>query len=218
MDKLYPKYEEVDGIFKEAMNCRRCFDEGVGRPAFIDLAQPRWIGPNYWSSEPKILLVLLNPGAGNTRSKREKNRALREIFLKYRDGKIGLLDLLCFQKEHMREWGTPPGRFLRFYVEGIRLDLKDMALSNIAWCAEAHNRYPAAMLNQCYDLYTKRLIAALQPRVVVLSGHGTHRFESQIKKVAPEITIITTLHYAHREGNKREALELEEVRSRLRGK
>ena len=124
----------------------------------------------------------------------------------YRDGKTELLDLLRFQKKHMREWGTPPGRFLRFYVEGLGLDLDDMALSNIAWCAEADNRYPAAMLNQCYDLHTKRLIEVLQPKVVVLSGHATHRFENQIRDVAPEATTITTLHYAHREGKKREAL------------
>ena len=205
----------MDRICRKAVRCRRCFVDQFGKPAGIDLAQPRWIGPKYWKARPRVILVLLNPGAGNSPGKRERSKPFLRILEEYRDGTVGLSELFEFEKRHMQGWGTPPGRFVRFYIEGLRLDLDEVAFANVAWCAEAKNKYPPAMLNLCFNTHTKRLIQILSPNVIVLSGNKTHRFSQEISMSLPNATVIQTLHYAHRKGRAKEQYELENVRAQM---
>ena len=115
----------------------------------------------------------------------------------------------------MQGWGSPPGRFVKFYLEGMHLNLEEVAFANIAWCAEANNQYPSAMLNLCFNRHTKRLIQILSPNVIVLSGSNTYRFSKEIGMSLPHTTLIPTLHYAHRKGKVKEQQELERVRAQI---
>ncbi len=215
-------YKRVDKICRAAMTCRQCFR---GRrkpgeilplnPALIDLPQPGWIGPNYWTASKKTLLLLLNPGAGKSESKRESNEFFKKILYEYREGKVGLIELLSYEKKHMEGWGTPKRRFLDFYLDGLNLDFDEIAFANIAWCADEENKHPKEMLHLCFQKHTSSLITAIVPDVILLSGSGTHSFLAQVRSIAPKAEVITMMHYAHREGKEKEKRELDDIRAKL---
>src|SRR5262249_29966989 len=58
-------------IAKQAVRCDYCFRTltlGLYR-AQIDIAQRRWIGPHYHRANPKVAVIMTNPGAGKGRNK-----------------------------------------------------------------------------------------------------------------------------------------------------
>ena len=58
----------LDGICRKAVSCRSCFSDFNLFPADVDIAQPRWVGPQYWQSHKKLVVIMLNPGSGNFRN------------------------------------------------------------------------------------------------------------------------------------------------------
>lgn len=200
-------WQAIEAIFRESLHCRICFNHGLAEGAFIDLAQPKWIGPNYFSASIRIMVVAINPGAGNTAEKRKTNEPFRQILYDYRDGKKNLSELFAFQREHIPQWGSPPGRFKEFYIDGMGLPLDDIVFANIAWCSTAGNKYPRGLLNQCFNLHTGRLIQTICPDVVILSGSKTHHYAAEIKRVLPNCEVLRTRHYA-RIGLLEEVIEL----------
>ena len=193
------------------MECRRCFDQSWAKPALIDVAQPRWIGPRYFEARVKILVTALNPGAGKMREREDEE--FRQTLYDYRDGKRTREDLFAFQKEDIPRWSL--GRFESFYLKGMGLCLDEIALANIAWCADVNNKWPSQMLSKCFELHTCALIKILEPHVVVLSGSGIHKYGDEIRSLISNCRIIPTLHYAHRKGHKDEQEELQRVRDAI---
>jgi len=207
-----PKYKAVEVIFRNSMRCHKCFEQQLVEASFIDIAQPRWIGPNYFSAVMRIALVLLNPGAGNTPKKMKSDEPFLQLLYDYRNGKIGLANFFSFQRQHMLNWGTPAGRFVRFYIHGMGLELNSIALANIAWCANLRNKWPRTILSQCFQLHTIKLLQIINPNIIVLSGSATHCFSGEILRILPNCRLVKTLHYAHREGQEREQEEFRRVR------
>ena len=183
MGLVQQEYKKIDTIYRAAMGCRKCFKRGYVQPAFINLPSPRWIGPDYWSSSQKILLLLVNPGAGNSRTARKGNEDLKKTLVDYKNGKVGLLQLLQDQKKRIEKWGVPPGRFCQFYIDGLGLKLETIAVANIASCSDALNKHPPEMLKLCFDLHTSKLIEAISPDVILLSGGSTHHFYPDIQSI-----------------------------------
>ena len=208
-------WDEVEKLFKDALNCQTCFHNGIAKKALIDLAQPRWIGSNYFQSESRVIIVSLNPGAGNSPEKRSPNEAFRQVLLDYKNGEATIKNLFDFQRQCIPKWGKPPGKFIKFYTEGMGLRLNDIALSNVAWCADAKNNWPPAMLSTCFKKYTSKLLKITKPDIIILSGAGTHKFGSKINVTGQHCEVIKTLHYAHREGYERETKELERVKHEI---
>jgi hypothetical protein len=207
--------QAVENVFRQAMTCRKCFTDGLAQSAFINVAQPRWVGPNYFSARPRVLILTLNPGAGNTPEKKESNVPFRQVLYDYRDGTRSLHELFAFQLQYISQWGTPSGRFVRFYMDGMSLRLNDVSLANVAWCADASNKWAGGMLSQCFRMHTGKLVAALRPDAIILSGSGTHRFRSGIERLVPSCKVIPTIHYAHRKGQAAEKTELNRVRKEI---
>jgi hypothetical protein len=205
----------VEKVCREAVPCRRCFEQNLVQAAHIDIAQPRWIGPQYFAASVRVLIVSLNPGAGNTPEKQRSNVPFRQVLHDYRDGRKTLRDLFEFQRQYIPRWGTPPGRFVRFYMDGLGLTLDEIALANIAWCADARNKWPGPMLSQCFRFHTGNLVAAIRPDVAILSGSGTHRYAPEIGGLVPTCRVVCTMHYAHREGKDAERTELQRVRNEI---
>ncbi len=205
----------VDSLFKKAMICRRCFENGVAVPANIDVPQPRLIGSQYFDSSPRVMVIALNPGAGNSPEKVASNRIFSQHLYDYKNDKETINDLFTFQAKYMENWGMPPGKYIRFYCDGIGLSLDNIAMANIAWCADINNRYPATMLNDCFRQHTGPLISTLDPSIVILSGGPTHKFAKNINQMLPDCLVIQTLHYAHREGKHIEEQELRVVREQI---
>lgn len=201
----------LTALCRHAVECRYCFEKfGVAAP-LIDIAQPRWVGSKYWMANPRILILMLNPGSGDGR-RDGKDARFRNILHAFKNGSASLNDIFEHQVQDMPNWGNK-GRFLKFYKEGLGLNLSDVAFGNIAWCPTKENKYPPKMLARCFTTHTDSLIQILDPEVVVLSGTNTHCFEKNIKK--PNRRIIKTLHYAHRKGREAQQKELARVRTLL---
>jgi hypothetical protein len=197
------------------MECHECFDQDLAESAFIDVAQPRWIGPRYFDASMKMMIISLNPGTGNTTEKQQSNSSFRQILYDYKDGTKARQCLFAFEKEHIPRWGTPLGRFAKFYIDGIGLILDNIALANIAWCAAKGNKCGGRMLSKCFDLHTSKLIAAICPDIAILSGSGTHKYASEIERLVPRCKVVCMMHYAHRKGKDAEGAELLRVRKEI---
>ncbi|VGO18069.1 hypothetical protein SCARR_00120 [Pontiella sulfatireligans] len=177
------------------MKCRHCFNQiGVEAP-LIDIAQPRWIGSEYWKASPKVLILMLNPGSGESR-KDDADTRFRNLLHAYAAGDGGLEEIFAHQGEDIPNWGR--GRLSKFYLGGFGLELEKIAFGNIAWCATRRNKYPARMLCHCFEQHTSALVRLLMPDVVILSGKQTHRFATAIREMVPNAKVIETIHYAHR--------------------
>jgi hypothetical protein len=192
-----------------AVKCRVCFDRFSVQSALVDLAQPRWVGPRYWSSSPRIVVVLVNPGAGDDWADAE-NQALRQLLGEFAKDRSRLCAVMNHQRRHFPNWGR--GRFWRFYVEGVGLEPDQFALVNIAWCATKGNKYPGTMLNECFTRHTKRLLEILSPELVILAGSAVQSFRLMIAQLLPACLLVDTLHYAHREGASAEADAIHQLR------
>ena len=205
----------VESAYKAAMDCSVCFgaSSSLHLPT-IDLPQPRWVGPGYWDSKPRVLVVMLNPGQGDG-PQLEQNLRFRSLLHQYKCGKVGFTNVLEFQREHMRVWGRPQGRFLPFYTTSLGLDIDSLSFINIALCATQKNQYPQPMLNHCFETHTASIACKLQPHVVLLSGAATHSFAANFLQRLPATKVVPMLHYAHRKGRKVEADQLAHIRDFL---
>src|SRR5215831_8436955 len=137
----------LEHLVREATNCRECFAKpefGV-HSAAVDVAQPRWIGPQYWSSKPRVAILLLNPGSGEGRSSKEPERVLTEMLRNFAKGGGTLAAIFEHERADMPNWGIRQGRFMKFYLDGLNLELDEVAFANVAWCSTAGNRYPPDM-------------------------------------------------------------------------
>ena len=202
----------VAPLYKAAMSCSSCFGaSGDLHLPTIDLPQPRWVGPAYDASSPRVLVVMLNPGQGDG-PQLEQNLRLKGLLHRYKNSHTNFAAVLEFQREHMNEWGRPQGSFLPFYTTGLGLSLDELAFINIALCATTENKYPRWMLKSCFHLHTAALVLALRPDVVLLSGSATHSFSAEFSSRLPSARVVPMLHYAHREGAEAEQREHARIR------
>ena len=211
MEALSPEIGRFTDVVSGAMQCRFCFALKL-RPAFVDLPQPRWIGPDYWITRPRVAVVMLNPGSGTFRSD-GADAALRSLLHAFAGGEDRLSEILEHQRRDIPSWGR--GRFARFFLEGARLRLEQLALLNLAWCATQSNEYPPEMLHACFSRHTRRLLQALAPELVILSGSATHSFAEAVRQALPNARTHCTLHYAHRKGRRAQADATSELRQAI---
>ena len=126
-----------------------------------------------------------------------------------------LRTVLEHQCDGMKLWGNSPGRFTGFYLDGLGLDLDEIAFANVAWCGSAKNRYPRTMLDRCFERHTAPLLDLLQPDAILASGGPTYRFAKNAAALRPGTCVMKVLHYAHRKGRVAEQRELSRIRSEL---
>jgi hypothetical protein len=168
MGEHVSRLAEVELIFRKAISCSTCFT-GQGstlQRALVDTAQPRPIGENYWTSELRIVLMLLNPAAGKV-AHAGPNLTFKRLLHAYADASGPLESVFQHQRREMPTWGS--GQFGRLYLDGYGLKLNDIATANVAWCAERGGSYEA-MLAPCFDRHTLPSLCALQPDVILLAG------------------------------------------------
>ena len=199
--------QEVDQIFRHAVACRVCFRAPLYlHPALIDVAQPRWIGEHYWDGLRTVIL-LVNPGAGRG-THDQANQDLRRLVLAYRSRVGTIADVFEHQRREVPRWG----QFQALYLDGFGLILPDIALANIAWCAERDNNYPAGMLRECFRQHTDPLLRVLKPHLILLGGSNLETFIDRIEAACPEAQIASVIHYSHRKGHEATRKEIERVR------
>jgi hypothetical protein len=90
---------QLEELARTATRCRDCFTNGLVTAPYINVAQPRWVGPSYWNSRPRIAILMINPGrspqgSASARSYLPRLRA-------FRDGKVTLDGLLAIQRRNI---------------------------------------------------------------------------------------------------------------------
>ena len=180
-------------LYRNAMPCNACFgpQSQLQRP-IVDVPQPRWVGPKYPAARPRVLVVALNPGAGTARHA-ASNQKLHTLLHNFRDGSAHFDDVLAFQRSDMFTWGTSPGVFTRFYSQATGKQIEELAFLNLALCATKGNEYPAWILNTCLSSHTGKLLEALSPDIVLLSGSATHKFDPTIQRLLPSLCQCSTM-------------------------
>ena len=205
---------QFESLCRRAVRCRLCFQNhslSLTAPT-IDIAQPRWVGPKYWHAKRRVLVLMLNPGSGDSRVDDADGNA-RRLIRAFATGRGTLRKVLDHFQKDAANWGK--GRFLDFYSADLGLDVKKLAFANIAWCATRGNRYPRKMLDTCFQRHTTELLRILNPNVVLLSGIGVSKFRDQISRVLPGARLILTFHFAHRKGRQAWSRESARVRRAL---
>jgi hypothetical protein len=186
-------------------------DGNLQRP-LVDRAQPRWIGPGYLNSTPRIVFMMLNPGGGESRHDTADAR-LRDLLHRFASGEDTLNAIMDHQRADFPNWGR--GRFLQF-LDLAGLNLEKIVLMNIAWCATSMNKYPASMLRNCFQRHTQSALSALEPDVVILSGTAIHTYAQRVHAALPNAKVISTLHYANREGAQATESAADEVKMAIK--
>jgi hypothetical protein len=133
---------------------------------------------------------MINPGAGQA-NQRDQN--WRNALMAFRQGVSDLGDVFAEQRQHMPHWND-----LIPFIERHGLDVDNLAVVNVAWCASAGNKYPKAMLRQCWTRHTAAWLRCLAPDIAILSGSAAQAFASDVAGVLPTTRVITAFHYAHR--------------------
>ena len=161
---------------------------------------------HYWDGLRTIIL-LVNPGAGRGTHDRT-NQDFRRLILAYRSRVGTIADVFEHQRRDIPRWG----QFQALYLDGFGLTLPDIALANIAWCAERDNNYPAGMLRECFRQHTDPLLRVLKPHLILLGGSSLEAFIDRIEAACPAAQIEPVLHYSHRKGRETTRMEIERVR------
>jgi hypothetical protein len=201
--------QELVDLCRNAVGCNECFKDGSTlKRSFIGIPHPRAIGENYWTSQCKILVLMINPGKGRDDA---AHRQATERIRAFGSGANILGEIFQRQLDDLPNWG----RFVPFFCDKLGLQVDDIALANVAWCSTVRDKYPAWMLDKCFKLHTERLVKLLNPDAILLSGSNIHRFVASLKRAAPSARIILAPHYAHREGREYEETQVKRIRTEL---
>ena len=181
--------EGLGSVATTAMDCNACFNDGALRRSYVDLPQPRFVGPGYANSSPRIAWVMINPGAGTADP---RNTSWLAVLRKFRTREASLDEVFAEQRRHMPYWNRLMG-----FIELHGLATDDLALINVAWCASEGDNYPEAMLDECWRRHTRGWIELLQPDVVILSGRVVQAFDERVRTILPLVSVYHTFHYAY---------------------
>jgi hypothetical protein len=209
MTKATPSNPDVERLARTAVACNVCFETSGLARSRVAHAQPRWIGADYWHTQPRVAFLLLHPGSDESRKDRMDVR-LNRLLEEYAAGARPLEDVLAHEREDMPNWGR--GRFLQFYSSHLGLRLDRIAFLEVAWCATRNDVHPESMLAECFARHTLPLLRILQPDLLLLSGSRTRPFHAEIAAALPAARVEPMLHYAHRDGVAAEAAEMQRVK------
>ena len=204
-------------VMRSAAGCNHCFDTVPGlRRVPLGLPKPRWIGSRYCTACPRVVIILLNPG-DSSRLGEDWNRRERQRFdVFFESGDYDQLRAYFRTRREEELRGTTAAKPVFSWYESVfGLAFEEIAQINMAWCASVSNNYQK-MLQPCFDRYTGRLLLALQPHAVLLSGSNVHKFERPIQQLLPDVRVRKTLHYANRKSRAEESEEGTAVRSWLK--
>ena len=192
-------------VMREAGPCNACFDDPRGQLDRVQsgVPHPRWIGSRYADAVCRVALVLINPGQPGEDS---WHRRETKVFRDFHAGESyeGVRD-------HYRACVARRDRWICRYIDLLGGDIEEIAQLNMAWCATKQNRYPTWMLDQCFRLYTGRLLEALDPHVVLLSGKSAlSEFKPRVEKLLPNSRVRVISHYARNALGQAEPREVRE--------
>jgi len=180
------------------------------RRAGIGIPQPFSIGAEY--KPGGVVVVGINPGASSDGGYKELRLHALTRFAAGTDS--ALSEYWSALATDARNLWNP--RYLG-RMRSLRLEIARVAVGNVALCATERNKYPAWMLQQCWNAHSFQMLKTLQPGVVVLMGSSStmRPFERALETSGNTNRVVRMAHFAHREGHAFEATECERVRALL---
>ena len=180
---------ETINFFSENYGCRSCFNNSQIRKNFqpfqlanIEGPQPRWIGKNYFESQKKICLMLINPGSGPNTPDHEWKPLKLLNQEKSENKKIDLWEqLMEVNKRGMPQWGYWESLYLDRFGFNEREKLNKICFMNKMLCAawyrnkegKLENAYNPRSLENCFKLQSSSLLKILSPKNLIFSGKET---------------------------------------------
>ncbi len=197
-------------LARSVIGCNACFESLPLQRAGISLSQPFTVGKRY--KRGGIALFGINPGAGTEGAYKETRRVALDQFAAGDD--VALTKYWeSLAQDAQNLWNK---KYLA-RVRSLGLQIESLLIGNIALCATASNRYPKAMLRNCWSRHTEGFLKHYAPGVLVIMGaEGTvGEFLRAARVALPSLRAVRIAHYAHREGVAHEQAECARVRKLL---
>lgn len=236
------KLVKVLDIYSKAAKCEKCFESGElsrGSNSILKHAQPRWIGPDYFSSNKRYCLVLINPGKvgqhSNNKIAREKEENFQNILIQFREGRYPWQELTVLFCDSMTRWkgsvwkeGYAKKKQLNFawwYFGKLGIPIKNSAIVNVFLCYSEprplgfKEKQKKDFFDNCYEQHTRNLLQRLDPTHLFLNKTlVSDRLFDQIKIDLPAVNegnINVIYHYAHKPSDTENAeLNAKQIRNK----
>lgn len=182
-------------LAQQAVGCNACFESLPVRRAGISLPQPFAVGRNY--RKGGIALIGINPGAAMDGGYKEARRVALDRFA---SGETAALTAYwdALASDAANHWNP---RYLS-RIRSLGLRVEDLLVGNLALCATAENKYPKAMLRNCWARHSEGFLSHFAPGTLVLMGSESTvgEFVRKAQALLPSLRAVRIAHYAHREG------------------
>lgn len=169
--------------------------------------QPGYVGPRYFASEPRIVLMGQNPGEGSDPASVEMNLEYRAKLEAFACGDIGFEDLNCLIASHILRWSVfndkgifrESGAARMFLLDdGVRPSIQEVGYVNYFPFKTSANRPPlraSTFRVHAWRTYVGRLLELLEPTVIVPMGAWCSRsVEAELRSLAGSPEVIPVWH------------------------
>lgn len=146
--------------------CSRSTDRNILRDADENIAQPGYIGRNYWNH--RVALVGQNPGTPKTLERQDRRYTSVLRGLRDTPSDVSYQELHKVLQDFIPQWPVH-GNYFPLAESG--LSLQDIAYFNVVRCRTRGDAKPGVnTVNSCLDNHFGRWLDSLAPRVVVFIG------------------------------------------------
>lgn len=197
-------------LARSVLGCNACFESLPLKRAGIGMPQPFSVGKHY--RQGGIAFFGINPGAGSGGAYKEARFKALKQFASGDDASLTSY-WAALAEDAEKLWNK---KYL-VRIRSLGLQLDQLLVGNLAMCATAGNKYPKAMLRNCWSRHVERMLKHFSPGTLVLMGaEGTvGEFLRKAQVALPSVRAVRIAHYAHREGKVYEAAECARVRGLL---
>jgi hypothetical protein len=224
------KKSDVTKLIELYLQISKCCDCNLPENCRPQIRPP---GPDY--KKGGIVFVQINPGFIGVMDKKEtskvykteKNRNIAEKkiirtkeIMKSQDAFVQANSIESYthfvdlvQKERDL-WGWPPGKFKKTIEEhGDRLQLKDVAILNLAQCPVENNKF-GKILSPCFEKWFLEQMNCLEPIALVAQGKVVFNFLNKVD-LPKGLELIEGVHHAFRGSNEKKRGILKKARTRI---
>jgi len=211
--------DNIKKSYKEAISCNSCFESTGLIRGKVKKAQPRWVGEDYFSSNKKICILMINPGDVGPKAKfaqQQSSSNFEDLIERFNEGSVSWEEVMLFILSDMPNWGQG-GKYNKLYFDHLKLPLREIAFLNVMLCSarkkdprgEFQNYYSQQTMRNCFANHTQNLLEDLNPDVCILSGTAVWEFarRANLNFLFPNCEFKELGHYAARGNDWNRAVE-----------
>ena len=120
----------------------------------------------------------------------------------------------AFLRSMLGHWGWPPGKY-GATIQDHGVSLEEIAVINLAQCPVPENSYRRRQLERCWTRWTSKLLALLEPRLIVAQGAQVWKFLLD-RELPVNAELVEGIHHAGRKSNEEKQKRLLTVRETIR--